>query len=71
MRLPRGRRLAFGNSLMFFNSGNYGLPLVDLAFRGDPVAVTGQLMIILIQNIVAIRSASSRREGEARGRARP
>jgi len=52
MRLPRGRRLAFGNSLMFFNSGNYGLPLVDLAFRGDPVAVTGQLMIILIQNIV-------------------
>lgn len=52
MRLPRTRRLAFGNSLMFFNSGNYGLPLVDLAFRGDPVAVTGQLMIVLIQNIV-------------------
>jgi malate permease and related proteins len=52
MRLPNSRRLAFGNSLMFFNSGNYGLPLVDLAFRGDPVAVTGQLMIVLIQNIV-------------------
>jgi predicted permease len=52
LRLPRSRRLAFGNSLMFFNSGNYGLPLVDLAFKGDPVAVTGQLMIVLIQNIV-------------------
>ena len=50
--LSRPKRLAFGNSLMFFNSGNYGLPMVDLAFAGDPVAVTGQLMIMLIQNLV-------------------
>jgi malate permease and related proteins len=52
LRLPRSRRLAFGNSLMFFNSGNYGLPLIDLAFKGDPVAVTGQLMIVIIQNVM-------------------
>jgi len=52
LKLSRPRRFAFCNSLMFFNSGNYGLPLIDLAFRGDPVAVTGQLMIVLLQNIV-------------------
>ena len=34
-----------------FNSGNYGLPLVELVFNGDPVAVTSQVFIMLIQNV--------------------
>lgn len=49
---PRGIKMAFCNSLLFFNSGNYGLPLVDLAFKGDPIASTGQAFIMLIQNII-------------------
>ena len=44
-------RSALCNSLLFFNSGNYGLPLVDLVFNGDPVAVASQVFIMLIQNI--------------------
>ncbi len=42
---------AFCNSLLFFNSGNYGLPLVELVFKGNAVAVTSQVFIMLIQNI--------------------
>ncbi|NSW90169.1 MAG: AEC family transporter [Firmicutes bacterium] len=47
----RSIKKAFCNSLLFFNSGNYGLPLVELVFKGDPVAVTSQVFIMLIQNI--------------------
>jgi predicted permease len=47
----RSIKKAFCNSLLFFNSGNYGLPIIELVFKGDPVAVTSQIFIILIQNI--------------------
>lgn len=47
----RSIKKAFCNSLLFFNSGNYGLPLVELVFNGDPVAVTSQVFIMLIQNV--------------------
>lgn len=50
-RYPRGIKKAFCNSLLFFNSGNYGLPLADLAFKGNPLATTSQVFIMLIQNI--------------------
>jgi len=47
----RSIKKAFCNSLLFFNSGNYGLPLVELVFNGDPVAVASQVFIMLIQNV--------------------
>jgi len=47
----RSRGAALGNSLMFFNSGNYGLPLADLVFKGLPNAMTIQVLIMLIQNV--------------------
>jgi malate permease and related proteins len=50
-RYPRSIKKAFCNSLLFFNSGNYGLPLVDLAFRNNPIASASQVFIMLIQNI--------------------
>lgn len=49
----RSRGVALGNSLMFFNSGNYGLPLADLVFKGSPGAMTIQVLIMLIQNITS------------------
>ena len=49
----RNRRKALGNSLMFFNSGNYGLPLADLVFKGLPNAMTIQVLIMLIQNVTS------------------
>ncbi len=51
-KYPRGIKKAFGNSLQFYNSGNYGLPLADLAFKGSSVALAGQVFIMLIQNIL-------------------
>lgn len=50
---PRSIRKTFDSLLLFFNSGNYGLPLVDLAFKGNPAAMTSQAFIVLIQNIVS------------------
>ena len=48
---PRGRRKAFVNSIIFFNSGNYGLPLTELAFYNNPLATTVQIFIMIIQTI--------------------
>jgi predicted permease len=50
-KYPRGIRKAFTNSLLFFNSGNYGLPLVELTFHGNPVATASQVFVMLIQNV--------------------
>lgn len=50
-KYPRNIKKAFSNSLQFFNSGNYGLPLADLVFHSNPLATTVQVFIMLIQNI--------------------
>lgn len=53
---------AFKNSVMFYNSGNIGVPLITLVFSSGPylidgqtpflsLAVTTQIMILVIQNI--------------------
>lgn len=52
LKYPRGIRKAFVNSLLFFNSGNYGLPLVELAFHSNPIATTAQIFLMLIQNVM-------------------
>jgi predicted permease len=51
LKYPRGISKAFTNSLLFFNSGNYGLPLVELAFHGNPVATASQVFVMLTQNV--------------------
>jgi malate permease and related proteins len=48
---PRSIRKSFVNSLLFFNSGNYGLPLVEMAFKNNLLATTSQIFILLFQNI--------------------
>lgn len=48
---PRNKRKAFGNLLLFFNSGNYGLPLIEVLFPGNSVAFASQIFIMLIQKI--------------------
>ncbi|SDO17332.1 AEC family transporter [Alkalicoccus daliensis] len=45
------KKTTFTNSLMFFNSGNYGVPVNDLVFRGDPFAMSIQVIILTFQNI--------------------
>lgn len=62
-RYPRSKKKAFSNTLLFFNSGNYGLPLIDLVFKGSAIATASQIFIMLTQNIttstVGVFQASS------------
>ena len=49
--LNRGKKITFTNSTMFFNSGNYGVPVNELAFKGDPFAMSIQVIVLTLQNI--------------------
>lgn len=51
MGLSRDRQTLFTNSNIFYNAGNYGVPVNDLVFRSDPFAMMTQVMIIIFQNI--------------------
>ena len=45
---------ALTNSIMFYNSGNFGLPLIMLVFSDTPYAsyaVSVQIMILIVQNL--------------------
>ncbi|MEF2967632.1 AEC family transporter [Paenibacillus sp. M1] len=47
-----GMKAAFTNSLILDNSGNYGLPINQLAFKGDPLASSLQALIMTFQSLV-------------------
>jgi predicted permease len=42
---------AMKNSILFYNSGNLGLPLIMLLFDQAPEAVSIQVMVLLVQNL--------------------
>lgn len=52
MKFSRGMKAAFTNSLILDNSGNYGLPINQLAFKGDPLASSLQALIMTFQSLV-------------------
>ncbi|TKD72099.1 AEC family transporter [Pseudalkalibacillus hwajinpoensis] len=45
-------RASFTNSILFYNSGNYGVPVNDLVFKHDPYAMSIQVIILTFQNIL-------------------
>lgn len=47
-----GMKAAFTNSLILDNSGNYGLPINQLVFRGDPLAASIQALVMTFQSLV-------------------
>lgn len=51
LKLNKNESLIFSNSVVFFNSGNYGVPVNDLVFRGDPFAMSIQVVVLMFQNI--------------------
>ncbi len=51
LKLDAGKRVTFTNSVVFFNSGNYAVPVNDLVFRGDPFAMSIQVIFLMFQNI--------------------
>ena len=51
-KFPPSMRPAFALSIMFYNSANYGLPVVELVFAQNPVATSVQVMVLTVQNLV-------------------
>jgi predicted permease len=50
LKLPRRTMAAVALTVCFYNSGNYGLPLADLAYKGEGVAA--QTFVMLTQNVL-------------------
>ncbi|WP_336284272.1 AEC family transporter [Natronobacillus azotifigens] len=68
LKMDKDKRTIFSNSVMFFNSGNYGVPVNELVFHGDPYAMSIQVIVMAFQNIFlfsygvfSLRSAKSGR----------
>lgn len=51
LQLDQRQKVTFTNSVVFYNSGNYGVPVNDLVFRGDPFAMSIQVIVLMFQNI--------------------
>ncbi len=51
MKLDKMKRVTFTNSVIFFNSGNFGVPVNDLVFKSDPFAMSIQVIVLMFQNI--------------------
>lgn len=47
-----GMKVAMRNSVLFYNSANYGLPLNQLVFRGDPYTQSVQILIMMAQSLL-------------------
>ena len=54
IKMEKGEKTTFSNSVMFFNSGNYGVPVNDLVFKSDPLAMSIQVIMLTLQNIFLI-----------------
>jgi predicted permease len=47
-----GMRGAVRNSVLFYNSANYGIPLNQLVFAGNPFTLSVQVLIMMAQSLV-------------------
>lgn len=52
LKFKRSMRSAFTNSVLYYNSGNYGVSVNDLVFRQDPLAMSIQIIILTLQNLL-------------------
>lgn len=50
LRLETKQNMTFSHSIMFYNSGNYGIPVNDLVFKQDPLAMSIQIAVMAFQN---------------------
>ncbi|CAM4052128.1 AEC family transporter [Lederbergia lenta] len=50
MKLGKKQNMTFSHSIMFYNSGNYGIPVNDLVFKQDPLAMSIQIAVMAFQN---------------------
>ncbi|MBP3962297.1 AEC family transporter [Paenibacillus lignilyticus] len=47
-----GRRGAMRNSVLFYNSANYGIPLNELVFASNPYTLSIQVLIMMLQALL-------------------
>jgi predicted permease len=47
-----GKRAAMRNSVLFYNSANYGIPINQLAFSGNPYTLSIQIIIMMMQSLI-------------------
>lgn len=52
LKFDKRKNVTFNNSVIFYNSGNYAVPVNDLVFRSDPFAMSIQVIILMFQNIL-------------------
>src|SRR5699024_2918324 len=52
LKLDKGMTSIFKNSIVLVNSGNYGLPVSQLVFQTNPLGLTIQIIVMLVQNVV-------------------
>ncbi|MFC4301877.1 AEC family transporter [Cohnella boryungensis] len=51
-RYEGGMRAAMRNSVLFYNSANYGIPINQLAFSGNPYTLSVQIIIMMMQSLI-------------------
>ncbi len=52
LKLDKGMSANFKNSIVLMNSGNYGLPVSQLVFSANPLGMTIQIIVTMIQNFI-------------------
>lgn len=51
-KFDKGLSSTFKNSIVLNNSGNFGLPISQLVFKGDPIGLSVQIIIMTLQNLL-------------------
>lgn len=51
-RYEGGMKSAMRNSVLFYNSANYGIPINQLAFSGNPYTLSVQIIVMMVQSLV-------------------
>ena len=53
LSLRKGLSASFSNSVVLSNNGNIGIPVNDLAFRHDPLAMSIQIVVVVFEILIS------------------
>src|SRR5690625_2081038 len=51
LKSNKAKRTTLTNRVLFFNSGNYGVPVNDLVFKVDPLLMSFLILILILKNL--------------------
>jgi len=52
LKVPQSKKSAMVNCVCLYNSGNFGIPLVQLLYVANPLAMSIQMLIMMVTNIL-------------------